>query len=279
MRAADPAVASAREELTLDEALHRVGECGYGQAYIFGLVTAPLMCCLTALLPELCAAPWCALEHLALVAGMGWPCANLSCAAGARQVGLALVASALQNHLTVFAALGPLREGLVTCTGTDAACAARLVQPLADVCGLDRAAWRWTDKCGPSALPSPPCPEPSGCQTRSSLYVPESWRPAPHARAIGLLVDGARSTVRTGVNLTRRRVCAGATRPHRSGTWCAARPGSGTSYRPPSSPAGCWAVLASAGLRTSTVRARCGSPAGWSPRAVAVERSCAWRRC
>jgi hypothetical protein len=93
------------------------------------------------------------------------PCADLHCAAGARQVGLALVASALQNHLTVFAALDPLREGLVTCTGTDAACAARLAQPLPDVCGLERAAWRWTDECGLNTLPSPPYPgpRPTGC--------------------------------------------------------------------------------------------------------------------
>ncbi len=68
------------------------------------------------------------------------------------QVGMALVAASLQNFLTVFAALDPLRQGLVTCVGEDAACADALAQPVPAVCGLDRSAWRWTNECGSVGL-------------------------------------------------------------------------------------------------------------------------------
>lgn len=68
----------------------------------------------------------------------------------AAQVGVALLAASLQNFLTIFAALDPLRQGLVACVSAeDAACAAALAQPLPDVCGLERSAWRWTNECGP----------------------------------------------------------------------------------------------------------------------------------
>ncbi len=41
MRAADASLLAPRDELTLDDALHSVGECGAGQAYIYGLVSTP----------------------------------------------------------------------------------------------------------------------------------------------------------------------------------------------------------------------------------------------
>ena len=63
------------------------------------------------------------------------------------------MAASLQNHLTIFAALDPVRQGLVACVDAeDAACAAALAQPLPDVCGLDRSAWQWTNECGPIHL-------------------------------------------------------------------------------------------------------------------------------
>ena len=59
------------------------------------------------------------------------------------------MAASLQNFLTIFAALDPLRQGLVACVSEEnAACAAALAQPLPDVCGLERSAWRWTNECG-----------------------------------------------------------------------------------------------------------------------------------
>lgn len=40
MPAADGGVPAPREEVSLDDALRSVGECGAGQAYIFGLVNS-----------------------------------------------------------------------------------------------------------------------------------------------------------------------------------------------------------------------------------------------
>ena len=63
------------------------------------------------------------------------------------------MAASLQNFLTIFAALDPLRQGHIACVSVeDAACAAALAQPLPDVCGLERGAWRWTNECGPLQL-------------------------------------------------------------------------------------------------------------------------------